>query len=90
MTEQATTPLTPAQIRSIKSTILTEHFRFVPESFAKSCFDIANKCLYVASAWLEEELLKLVHEQQAQEGGAVDPEQEEEVQKVNTPRFSPI
>ncbi|GAA5958816.1 hypothetical protein JCM3765_006047 [Sporobolomyces pararoseus] len=75
--------LTKAQIKSIKSTILTEHFRFAPESFAKSCFDIANKCLYVASGWLEDELIKLVQaqQQQAGEGDKVNEEQQDEVQR---------
>ncbi|GAA5844182.1 hypothetical protein JCM3766R1_003283 [Sporobolomyces carnicolor] len=75
--------LTLAQVKSIKSTILTEHFRFAPESFAKSCFDIANKCLYVASGWLEDELIKLVQaqQQQAGEGDKVDEEQQDQVQR---------
>ncbi|GAA5929244.1 MIND complex subunit MTW1 [Sporobolomyces koalae] len=58
--------------KSIKSLILSEHFRFAPESFAKSCFDIANKCLYVASGFLEDELLgllKLQQQQQQQQAG---------------------
>ncbi|GAA5915949.1 MIND complex subunit MTW1 [Sporobolomyces salmoneus] len=78
------TELSKSQIKSIKSTILTEHFRFAPESFAKSCFDIANKCLYVASGWLEEELIKLVQAQQEQQKGKgepVDEEQQEQVQR---------
>ncbi|GAA5876383.1 hypothetical protein JCM16303_003514 [Sporobolomyces ruberrimus] len=72
--------LTPAQIKSIKSTILTEHFRFAPESFAKSCFDIANKCLYTASALLENDLLEMVKELQ-QNGQEVDEEQQDEIQR---------
>jgi predicted small metal-binding protein len=81
--------LTKAQIKSIKSTILTEHFRFAPESFAKSCFDIANKCLYVASGWLEDELIKLVKDSQREvgEGDKVNEEQQDEVQRV-CPLFS--
>lgn len=81
--------LTLAQVKSIKSTILTEHFRFAPESFAKSCFDIANKCLYVASGWLEDELIKLVQaqQQQAGEGDKVDEEQQDQVQRVGLSRI---
>ncbi|GAA6025849.1 hypothetical protein JCM11491_003242 [Sporobolomyces phaffii] len=79
MTDSAR-PLTAAQVKAIKSTILTEHFRFVPESFAKSCFDIANKCLYVASAWLEDELLTLVRQQAPAADAAAHDQLEEEVQ----------
>ncbi|GAA5885718.1 hypothetical protein JCM5296_000123 [Sporobolomyces johnsonii] len=56
----ALSALTPAQLKALKATILTEHFRFAPETFAKGGMDLANASMYAATAQAEASLQKLV------------------------------
>lgn len=48
--------LTPANIKALKQNILTEHFGWAPESFAKQGNDAANNAMYAASAIVENSL----------------------------------
>ncbi|KAK4057333.1 hypothetical protein OIO90_001830 [Microbotryomycetes sp. JL221] len=52
--------LPPNEVRAITSTLMTEHFRWAPETFAKEGMDIANESLYTASSRLEQALQTLV------------------------------
>lgn len=47
---------TPAAIKALKQNILTEHFGWAPESFAKQGNDIANNAMYAAAAIVEASL----------------------------------
>ena len=80
------TSLTPSQLKTLKSTILTEHFQFAPESFAKGSFDIANKTLYASTSHAEEELVKVLEfKRSSGEGGGEEDweKQQEEIQRVS-------
>ncbi|GAA5836723.1 hypothetical protein JCM11251_002708 [Rhodosporidiobolus azoricus] len=66
--------LSPTALRSLKSNVLTEHFRFAPESFAKGGMDLANRSMYAATAKVEQSLQKLVED-------GVEGFEEEEVQR---------
>ncbi|GAA5823576.1 hypothetical protein JCM5353_006310 [Sporobolomyces roseus] len=72
-------------MRTLGSVILTEHFRFAPELFAKGCFDIANKTLYSATQHAEEELNQVLDHRIASGEGADeedwDKKQREEIQR---------
>lgn len=62
--------------RTLKRDLLTEHFRFAPESFAKGGMDLANRTMYTATAKVEQSLLQLV--ERGEEGF-----DEDEVQRVS-------
>ncbi|GAA6064608.1 hypothetical protein JCM10212_007097 [Sporobolomyces blumeae] len=68
--------LSAGQLKSLKSSILTEHFRFAPESFAKGGMDLANASMYAATAKVEQSLQRLVDERVEGWG-----DQEEQVQR---------
>lgn len=84
--------LTSSQMRTLGSVILTEHFRFAPELFAKGCFDIANKTLYSATQHAEEELNQVLEHRTASGEGADeedwDKKQREEIQRVSLETLS--
>ncbi|GAA5901387.1 hypothetical protein JCM6882_007763 [Rhodosporidiobolus microsporus] len=63
-----------ARLRSLKAGVLTEHFRFAPETFAKGGMDLANRSMYAATAKVEQSLQKLVED-------GVDGFEEDEVQR---------
>ncbi|GAA5968459.1 hypothetical protein JCM8115_006396 [Rhodotorula mucilaginosa] len=46
--------------RTLKRDLLTEHFRFAPETFAKGGMDLANRTMYTATAKVEQSLQQLV------------------------------
>ena len=48
--------MTTQQIRSLESNILTEHFRWSPETFAKQGMDLANLVMYEATKQVEDRL----------------------------------
>ncbi|KAL8293782.1 hypothetical protein RQP46_000483 [Phenoliferia psychrophenolica] len=50
--------LSPQQIKAIKSSILTEHFGWAPETFAKQGIDIANVAMYAATEAIEASLME--------------------------------
>lgn len=55
--------LTPGQIKTLKQTIITEHFGFAPETFAKSGSDAVNTIVWVAvgklGEWIRENRAEL-------------------------------
>ncbi|BGP16993.1 hypothetical protein JCM10213_007439 [Rhodosporidiobolus nylandii] len=63
-----------AALRALKTAVLTEHFRFSPETFAKGGMDLANRTMYAATAMVERSLQKLVDD-------GVEGFEEEEVQR---------
>ncbi|GAA5988126.1 hypothetical protein JCM10908_002073 [Rhodotorula pacifica] len=60
--------------RTLKRDLLTEHFRFAPETFAKGGMDLANRTMYTATAKVEQSLQQLVEKR-------VEGFDEEEVQR---------
>ncbi|GAA6017116.1 hypothetical protein JCM8202_005911 [Rhodotorula sphaerocarpa] len=48
--------------RTLKRDLLTEHFRFAPETFAKGGMDLANRTMYTATAKVEQSLQQLVEQ----------------------------
>lgn len=61
--------------RTLKRDLLTEHFRFAPETFAKGGMDLANRTMYTATAKVEQSLQQLVEKR-------VQGFDEEQVQRV--------
>lgn len=61
--------------RTLKRDLLTEHFRFAPETFAKGGMDLANRTMYTATAKVEQSLQQLVEKR-------VEGFDEEQVQRV--------
>lgn len=61
--------------RTLKRDLLTEHFRFAPETFAKGGMDLANRTMYTATAKVEQSLQQLVEKR-------VPGFDEEQVQRV--------
>ena len=60
---------TAVQIKALKQNILTEHFNFAPESFAKQGMDVVNVAMYAATEVLETSLLdRLAQQEQGGEG----------------------
>lgn len=65
--------------RTLKRDLLTEHFRFAPETFAKGGMDLANRTMYTATAKVEQSLQQLVEQR-------VEGFSEDEVQRVSRGR----
>lgn len=65
--------------RTLKRDLLTEHFRFAPETFAKGGMDLANRTMYTATAKVEQSLQQLVEQR-------VEGFNEDEVQRVSRGR----
>ncbi|KDE06762.1 hypothetical protein MVLG_02958 [Microbotryum lychnidis-dioicae p1A1 Lamole] len=53
------TSLSAAEQRSIKSSLLTEHFQFPPETFARNGMDLANQTIYAATKIVEDSLMTM-------------------------------
>ncbi|SCV69756.1 BQ2448_1150 [Microbotryum intermedium] len=53
------TSLSEAEQRAIKSSLLTEHFQFPPETFARNGMDLANQTIYAASKIVEDSLMTM-------------------------------
>ncbi|GAA6032500.1 hypothetical protein JCM8097_004788 [Rhodosporidiobolus ruineniae] len=49
-----------ASLKATKLAVLTEHFRFAPETFAKGGMDLANRTMYAATQLVEQSLQVLV------------------------------
>lgn len=49
----------PAEAKAIKANLLTEHFKWAPETFAKGGMDLANATLYAATRIAEASLQQL-------------------------------
>jgi hypothetical protein len=75
--------LTPAHLKGLKANILTEHFGWGPESFAKQGMDLANVVMYGATEAVEASLMDKCRTDQAAGEVVLD---EEEVQKVSLER----
>ncbi|BGP08894.1 hypothetical protein JCM10049v2_004745 [Rhodotorula toruloides] len=56
----APTPRTDPAVARMKRDLLTEHFGWAPETFAKGGMDLANRTMYTATAKVEQSLQKLV------------------------------
>lgn len=50
--------LTPQQLKAVKASVLTEHFGWAPEEFAKQGMDLANVSMYAATEVIEKSLLE--------------------------------
>ncbi|KAK4703883.1 kinetochore protein Mis12/MTW1, partial [Phenoliferia sp. Uapishka_3] len=50
--------LSPEQIKAVKASILTEHFGWAPETFAKQGMDLANVSLYAATEAIAASLME--------------------------------
>lgn len=72
--------LPPSQLKDITANILTEHFGWAPESFAKQGMDLANVAMYSATEAVEKILMEKVGLPHAEGEVALD---EEEIQKVH-------
>jgi hypothetical protein len=82
------TGLTPANIKALKQNILTEHFGWAPESFAKQGNDAANNAMYAASAIVENSLKDRFRAIEETEGiDSVNVWDEEEISLVRFFRF---
>ncbi|GAA6009312.1 hypothetical protein JCM10207_004346 [Rhodosporidiobolus poonsookiae] len=66
--------LSKAELRALKTNLLTEWFRFAPETFSKGGMEAANRSLYAATAKVEQSLQKLVDD-------GVEGFEEDEVQR---------
>lgn len=75
--------LSPVEVKSIKASLITEHFRWAPESFAKGGMDLANTTMYAATKHVDESLQQLVQEP-AQDESRPFTLPEGDVQKVKT------
>lgn len=71
----APTPRTDPALARMKRDLLTEHFGWAPETFAKGGMDLANRTMYTATAKVEQSLQKLVDD-------GVEGFNEDEVQRV--------
>ncbi|BGP25401.1 kinetochore protein Mis12/MTW1 [Rhodotorula toruloides] len=58
----APTPRTDPALARMKRDLLTEHFGWAPETFAKGGMDLANRTMYTATAKVEQSLQKLVYD----------------------------
>lgn len=72
--------LPPAHLKGLKANILTEHFGWGPESFAKQGMDLANVVMYAATEAVEASLMDKTRTEERVGEVVLD---EEEVQKVS-------
>lgn len=75
--------LSSSELKDIKANILTEHFGWAPESFAKQGMDLANVAMYAATEAVEKILMEKVGMPHVEGEVALD---EDEIQKVHLRR----